>query len=313
MKLSHSVKKRFIKDFSLPFQLVQEPYFTYYINTIDKHFNTVKKVQYLQDAVDALGGEAGFFKEADRIKDFIINEIQAYDVYRDLAQNSFYGVFGIENNIQQKNVYTLENVDKTFISIDLKHANFNILKMYSPTLVMGFETYEDLIGSISDYDYFKKSKYMRQVIFGNLLPKKQQRMQSWLMDLVVTVLKEHVAIDIDRFISASADEVVISIDKSEVSETVEKIKEKLQTESEFTKRMFDNFKFDAFELKSIGGRNFFVKESLLGNQIEFKGIPSFLFMQVYKKFIAQPLEDKDLMFYHEGYLSQFKQFVFEGE
>lgn len=308
MTLSHSTKKRFVKDFNLPIQVVQEPYFSYYMEELDEHFNTHEKLKYLTDIIEKLGSEDAFFIEANRIKDFLIEEISSYDVYTDLSKNLLED-YKVKNQILQKNVYNQGNHDKAFISIDLKHANFNVMKMYSPTLTMGFETYEDLIGSVSEFDYFKKSKYMRQVIFGNLLPKKQQRMQSWVMDQVVSVLNKNVGIGLDNFISVSADEVVFEMNEF-INPTIKAIEDKLKTENRHTADMFDNFKINAFTLKSIGGENFFVKESLLTDKVEFKGIPSFLFMQTYKKYVGRPLEDKDLIFYHEGYLATFKQMVF---
>jgi len=173
-------------------------------------------------------------------------------------------------------------------------------------------TYEDLIGSVTDLDYFKKSKYIRQVIFGNLMPKKQQQIQQYLMDHVVSVLNQNAGIDIKSFISASADEVVFSVEMEKVEETISPIKEKLSNgENGYTLAIFDALKINAFKLNSIGNKSFFVKESLLDNTVDFKGIPSFLFMQAYKRYTNQPLEDKDLIFFHEGYLSTFKQFVFD--
>ena len=39
----NTLRKRFIKDYNLPIQLVQNPYFSYYINLIDKDYNTIEK------------------------------------------------------------------------------------------------------------------------------------------------------------------------------------------------------------------------------------------------------------------------------
>ena len=59
-----------------------------------------------------------------------------------------------------------------FFSLDLKKANYHVLKFYHPNLVLNTHTYEDFIGQFTEFDYIRKSKYIRQVIFGNLNPKK---------------------------------------------------------------------------------------------------------------------------------------------
>lgn len=59
-----------------------------------------------------------------------------------------------------------------FFSLDLKKVNYHVLKFYYPNLVLNTHTYEDFIGQFTEFDYIRKSKYIRQVIFGNLNPKK---------------------------------------------------------------------------------------------------------------------------------------------
>jgi len=39
----NTLRKRFIKDYNLPIQVVQNPYFSYYINLINQDCNTVEK------------------------------------------------------------------------------------------------------------------------------------------------------------------------------------------------------------------------------------------------------------------------------
>ena len=308
MELSHSIKKRFLRDWKLPFQLIQEPMFSYYIETLDTHFDTEKKLKMLTDIIDTLGTEEDFFSESNKVKTSLINAIQSTDSYKKL-QNDRLDEYTVTTNVPQRDIYNMENANKTFISLDLKHANFNVFKMYAPELTLGFDSYADLVGSVSEFEYFKQSKYLRQVIFGNMLPKKQQKLQKFVMSEIITMLNTDANIDMEDFVSASADEVVFAVSPENVDKFVDMIERKLR-DSQITNKYADWVRVEAFTLKSIGDKKFFVKEDCLTDSVDFKGIPSFLFMQVYKKYTGTQLNHLDKSFFHEGYLAEFVEEVF---
>lgn len=308
MQLSNKIKTRFSKDFKMPFQVVQEPIFSYYIDTLDAHFDTKNKLEMLYEVIETLGGEEEFFKESNRVKDTLIQDIQKSSAYERL-NNDKLDDYNTVNQIKQQDIYNLGNADKTFISIDLKHANFNVFKMYDNELTLGYDDYESLIGHVSNFEYFKKSKYLRQVIFGNMLPKKQQRLQKWAMDKVITVLHNDVGIEMTDFVSASTDEVVFAVDPANVDMFVDMVGRKLVS-NELTSSVASWCRVEAFTLKSVGDKKFFVKENCLNGDVEFKAIPSLLFMQVYKQYVGKELDPMDKVFYHEGFLAEFKDLVF---
>jgi len=302
--LSNTLKKRFIKDFGLPIQVTQEPYFHYYLKLYDEHLCTLKKYKMFIDIVHKLK-EDGFFKELNHIKDSIINDINHLDVYAELAKNKL-DEYNIKSNIKQQNIYSIENVGKSFISIDLKHANFLAFKYYNEELVLNANSYEDLIKKYSNEEYFIQSKYLRQVIFGNLMPKKQQKIQKFLINNIINALAEKYNIDEKDFISASSDEVVIAISKRDEN-FVKSIKEFLNNKFDFS----DFIKVQTFTLYNIGDKPFFYK--LFPNEkVEFKAIPTHFFAQAYKKFIKQQITEYDKKFFFEGMLATFDKDIFEN-
>jgi len=309
MNLSHTVKNRFCKDWKMPIQVVQEPFFSYAMETLDPHFQSVSKLKMLTDVIDTLGTEEDFFSESNRVKTSLIASIQETPKYKEL-QNDRLESYDIEpNGIKQKDIYNMENVNKTFISLDLVKANFNVMKMYDPTLTLGFDTYEELVGSVTEFDYFKKSKYLRQVIFGNMLPKKQQKLQKWVMRQLIDMLHTDVGIEMADFVSASADEVLFAVAPENADKFAEMVERKLST-NDLTKKFSSWVRVETFTLKAIGNKKFFVKEFPNG-EVDFKGIPSFLFMQVYRKFTETEETKLDRTFYHEGYVASFDVGVFD--
>ena len=311
MQLSNKIKTRFSKDFKMPFQVVQEPIFSYYIDTLDAHFDTKNKLEMLYEVIETLGGEEEFFKESNRVKDTLIQDIQKSSAYERL-NNDKLDDYNTVNQIKQQDIYHLGNADKTFISIDLKHANFNVFKMYDNEFPLGYDDYESLIGYVSNFEYFKKSKYLRQVIFGNMLPKKQQRLQKWTIDQVISVLHHDIGIPLNSFVSASADEVVFLIENDKALSMVDLVNKKLGS-NRLTEKMSDWCRVEAFILRSIENNKFFVKEKLDDSNIEFKGIPSYFFMQAYKKYTNQEILETDKVFYFDGMLATFNKCVFDSD
>ena len=309
MELSNSLKQRFIKDWKLPFQVVQEPFFSYAIETLDSHFNTVEKLKMLTDIIETLGTEEDFFSESNRVKTTLIDAIQAKPSYTELQADRL-ETYETKPNVSQKDIYNMENVNKTFISLDLVKANFNVMRGYNSELTLGYETYEEMVSSVTGFDYFKKSKYLRQVIFGNMLPKKQQKLQKFVMSKVISMLHEDVGIAMEDFVSASADEVVFAVDPTNVDKFVGMVSKKL-AESALTSAYSKWVRVEAFTLKSIGNKKFFVKENCLSDDVDFKGIPSFLFMQVFRKYTETPETKLDRTFYHEGFMASFDVGVFD--
>jgi len=309
MTLSNSIKKRFIKEWKLPIQTVQEPLFSYVIETIDPHFQTQEKLKMLTKVIETLGTEEDFFSELNKINNTLIDKIQASDAYKEL-QNTRLEAYDIEpNGIRQKDIYIMENVNRTFISLDLIKANFNVMRMYNPELTLGYDTYEELIGSVTELDYFEKSKYLRQVIFGNLLPKKQQKLQKFVMSTLINMLHEDVGIEIEDVILSSNDEVLFIIDPTNADRFVEMVERKLK-ENKITANVADWVRVKSFTLRSIGSKNFFVKEFSNGD-VEFKKIPNFLFLQVYRKFTGTEETKLDRMFCYEGFMASFDEGVFD--
>lgn len=79
---------------------------------------------------------------------------------------------------------------KTYLSIDLKKANWQCVKWHDPQFVNELgDTYEDMLGKFGLPEVFLHSKHFRQYIFGNLNPKKQMKMQRVILEHVISSLE----------------------------------------------------------------------------------------------------------------------------
>ncbi|MBK06717.1 MAG: hypothetical protein CL920_16210 [Deltaproteobacteria bacterium] len=298
MTFSDALRRRFVRDTSLPISLVQQPYFSYFIELYDPVYQSVEKYERLLKTMESLGSEQAFFEEHKRIKEKVVESVEAQPAYKAILRDTF-EQYKVTGGFTQENIYTMKHADQTFISLDLKKANFNAFRHHDPSILQNAESYETLLTPFTEETYFLKSKYLRQVIFGHLQPKKQQKIQKWMIQQIADALSPNIAED--RFLSASSDELILRTTPGAVEEELSWIESVLP---------FPFVRAEAFTLRSIGGKSFFVKAFLDSEKVEFKAIPGYLLPQCYKHYFGQPIEAYDLLFTFEGMLAAFQTTLF---
>ena len=290
--ISLNIKKRFVSDYNLPIKLFDDEMFAYYIDLYDKMHNTKYKYQMLEQSVMTCKGEEGFLKEFNSIKDEIISDISSKESYKRLSGTKVHVLHNTKYQVSKRNIYSPEFDGKHMISIDLTKANFNSMKYYDSALVNDKETYEDFISDYTADPYMKESKQLRQVIFGNLLPTKQQSIQKAIMNMIIDSILDTMPITIS---SMGSDEIIIHEENEGNDLSLSKI---------IPTKLLDIIKIEQFKLLHIHPtKPFYAK--VMENKTEFKNVPNIYYPQVYKHFANIPIEDKDLLFEYEGELATF--------
>lgn len=91
-------------------------------------------------------------------------------------------------------LYKAENENGYFVSIDIKKANFTILRLYEPEFVDYKDTWEDYIQHVIDvgkfdvpggFEYFK---HMREAILGKLCHEKTAALEGHILRLIVRAI-----------------------------------------------------------------------------------------------------------------------------
>lgn len=158
--------KRFVSDYKLPIQIINEDLFCYSLITFGAIPKWVELKKLVKDRFNNNSDE--FLNEYYKIRDNIITSVlnnEAYQKFNTMSMSKYQNLHK-EANIYSKNIYNQENVGNNFISIDLKKANFQVLNKVDKNILFNSDTYEDFIGKFTDIEYIKHSKYTRQVIFG---------------------------------------------------------------------------------------------------------------------------------------------------
>jgi hypothetical protein len=302
MELTNNIKKRFVKDFRLPINLIQEPYFSYFIELYNPIYKTEEKLNMLNHLLKKYQNEEDFFNQNKEITTNIKNIILSSQSYKNF-NNIHLEEFPLKNNISHKNIYIEENMNQDLISIDLKQANFNIFRLFGLQKELNIKNYEELVSIFSKEKYFSESKMIRQIIFGELNPSRQQRLQKY----VIQNLSEKLLQNGCQIFSASSDEIIIKNESN-----IDKIKHILNNVDE----KFHFFRIEKFSFEKIDQEHDFYLKKITdengNNKVEFKNVPSYFFAQVYKKAFQLEVQEYDLMFYYEGLLAKFQENLFQN-
>ncbi len=304
MVVLHKVLKRFVKDFKLPIQIVQEPYFSYFINLYNEQYNTKAKLKMLNNTLSNFESGEAFLDEYFKIRDNIIKTIEDTENYKQFI-NGKMDIYNFpNNNYPSRDVFNMGNINRYFISIDLKKANFQALRYFDKEIVLNCSTYEELISKFTDektFDYFKGSKYLRQVIFGNMNCKRQCKIQRYMTEQIINLLIKDTDFQVSDIKMVCNDEIILQVAEEKVN---------LLNSNDITNMITDKLGFDIdieiYKLENIkGSKDYFVKKFINKNGYELMCIPLVYHAQIYKAYNDMPLNENDLVFYYENQVCRF--------
>ena len=302
MEVSARAKERFCKDCNIPIRLFQEPYFTDRLALFDKFYGTLDKWNLFVEELQKYNCEQDYFEEYNRVKDSAILTIKESEAYQRFNADDMNKYRVTHENLPNKDIFKPTNDGKSFISIDMRKANFSSLHHYSADM-FDVNTWEEFISKFTDNQHIINSKYIRQVILGNCNPKRHITYEKYLMDILLTdLLEKH--IPIERVVFFSNDEIVIDVSDMNKSRQV-----LLAFNIEqYLKDASPKFKVELFTLYKIHGTDSYYKEILNedgGKDIEFKCLDNYMMPFVIRHFLGEKVTDSDKAFYHEGLLAQF--------
>lgn len=286
--------QRFVKDHNLPIVVFQEPMFSYYIEALDDLLQTKSKWKDFCDYADKFTTVEDLLESQDQLIEDVVNYIKEQDSYIELIDCNAQKRFATKPLVKQGNIFSMNNVGKTFISIDLVEANFQALKCFNKDLVKGCNTYKEFLSTFTTEPHILNAKHLRQVILGQLNGKRISMIQQTIINHIINELLK--VIDETLLISTSNDEVVIDIT------TLDNTKEILNTVSKFDYQLH----VKQYILKaSSNPKTLGYIQDFGDNTFNIKGCNKIFFMQAYKEYTNQPLVSQDKLFYYEGHLATF--------
>lgn len=304
---------QFIKETSLPVPVASDPYFSHFVDLYEPLFQSKTKWQNYRK-------ERSITSTTSDTRHSIVEHVKAKDAFQtfdkgDMTQYELDQDFVKQFNLY-KSLYHGDNRGSHFISIDLKKANFSSLRFVDAHIVDKCETYEEFVSQFSSNEHFVRSKKIRQVIFGHLNPKRQSKVEKKIMEHLLRLLLETNQMwKPEHVITFTNDEIVLKCDSKEHA---------LRMVHQLTGKVFPNnqwkgvpFHIEAFYLRGLFAKNQasvgYAKEfyhPAAEKPFELKNVQSFLFAQVYKNYIGEPITKMDRAFIHNKVLC-FASNIFE--
>lgn len=301
--ITPALKQRFCKDAGLNIKIFEEPLFSNMLSLYDAQFGAIEKYRKFIALVDKLGGEGEYFRAYEAVKDAAITYLNENEDMMYFSREEDMSKFECQNkNFKSTDIYINPNVGRVFLSIDMKKGNFTSLRHYNSKIVDNCSTYEEFLGKFTEEEYFKNSKYIRQVIFGNVNPRRQTTYEKYLMDTVLTKLLEFV--DKDAIAFFATDEIVVDLtdryaDKSGVINL--DFWCKVQNLVKDMVEQGINIRAEAFILGKISETSGFVKKFIFGDKKYDLKCVDYLTMPFVLRFLnnEEPKEE-DSVFVYEG-------------
>ena len=308
-KVSDDDRKQFIKDFGLPIPVYKEPYFSYFLETLDTILDTKKKYRLLLDAIENLDQRGKKLKTFTmELSNKIIQQISEQNIYQQFTKDtskatSKYITKDLPPDVE---IYSRNGeFPKVLFSLDIIKANFSSMKFHNPEIVFNCNTWEELIKRYTDIPYFTQAKFFRQIIFNRLSSKGIPIIQKYLLCQLNNNIKSYVNV-LGR---TGNDELIIS-------STHLTYKDDLATIDKIMNELPDNnksiWRVTPFILSPLGKTDIFVKKNLLNGSIEIKHIDKDFYTQAYKYYMNIPLNENDMKAMKDDYLITYDEpYIFE--
>lgn len=302
---------RFVDDYKLPVAIcVDESNFMYELSLYENDFNALSLWNKLNDYIDTeFNGDSDMFLEKYlKIREDIIQYIHNHPNFQKFVDDKTnlhnYNKVGSIKNPVSKSIYNQENIGKSFISIDMKNANFQMMQLIG---VIEEPTYFDFISRFCDgymAEYIASSKYTRQVIFGQACPKKTIALEkSKVIDLYNHIIYNNYD---SELVCINSDEIIITVsDNDNENEMFTNLVQAIETVSSTDiKYRVEKFTLSGYEyhVQSGDGKlhklGEFYKRSCDANG-KYKGIPLTYHKILYKLLKNTELNDVDKIIMHE--------------
>lgn len=124
-----------------------------------------------------------------------------------------------------RNYLKPENCGHSLISIDLQKGNYQAMRYLNPKYVLDTTTYETLVRRFTKEESIIRSKFFRQMVFGQLKPEVQASVQRKMTEEILKVIFSKKEFPI---VHLSNDEAILRLDPKTKQEDVDMINKALE-------------------------------------------------------------------------------------
>ena len=259
----------FAKYTMLPLPIYDVKSISYYLDVLKPYYKATSLYPLYLEQLAKYRNEDLYKSTINALMDKIVNallECEDFITFKNIDHTKIYKD-QISDQIltSNKTIYTPENHKKYFVSIDIKAANFTIIKNYNKKAVLGFDTWNDFISSYTPDPFIQKSKYFREVVFGKAgSTKKTACIAVYYLN---NLIKNLTNIGYNELSCVNSDEIIFEIDNPENVHTIET----------YVEYMYPNlFHVACYKLLQFPNKPFYIREHLIYHdniKVDFKCIP----------------------------------------
>lgn len=293
---STALKRNFCKMNSIPIQIFSNPYFEERLASLDIIYDCLVSFDEYCSELEQFNEENEYLERVNSIVAAVRADIKSKSGYNRFVNDAGFIDRKIKYPISE--LYSISNGGKTFISIDMRSANYNALCRYDNTIFDQSTDWKDYLSKFTGIGHLLDSKYLRQVILSECAPTRQRTCMYCLMERLLNHLVAR--IPQMKVFSLKEDEILIEIGGFTLKELIEA----METAPD---DMMDICKAEIFDLQNIPGNYGWIKayQNREIYDIEFKGVDSTLLPQIIKHFYDLPITEYDLAFYHNGQIARY--------
>jgi len=295
----------FIKYSKLPIPINLPENLEYYINLIKPYYDT-DIFNYFIDDLNTIG--YGQIKaDISKVKNEIINSLKSNSEYKIFISNDNLNPCYPNNFMDKKSIYNLSNLEKNLISIDIRMANWTCYKKITKQELN--INWVEFVSKFTKSKFISNSKYLREVIFGELNSKKLTKfIGEFLFDIDNTINDiPYLQSNLEK-IMCSTDEIIYNI-KDINNFNYEDFVSLLSKSNQNLNLIY---RIEKFTLKQLCPYDYFIKEITNSNiknisikQIQFKQIPKHFISQSIKFYQSEELNNLDKKFLFENIVCTF--------
>lgn len=313
------IDSNFIETFSslskIPIPVPLPEYFDYFVRETDPYFNSLKMFNMFKLDVKEFGGLSNFRKHIDGVLEKILDNIKSnpdFDEFKQVPkQKAKSDVKNDETPNISKKFYNIANKDKYFVSLDIKSANFTMMKYHYPKLFGENKSWSTYISQFTSSEFIRNCKYIRELIFGKLGT--SNRVNTLCINFITKIekeIREHFTTNHQfKAINMTHDEVIYCLEHDTLED---KIKAFEHLRDFIDGKYKDMFHIKMFFLHQLGTKPYFIKKHINTKDIEFKCCPSKLIMQCIRYWKKEECTQMDLQFMDEGYIAQYLKSIFDA-
>ena len=295
MEITPALRKRFADDTSIPIKVYVDPVFVDRLDLFDPFFDSNAKWNQFVGMLSQFKTEDEYVTYFHLLKEGIIHEINGHPDYYEFTEHFHLESAPQNTGFPRKDIYHADNIGQEFLSIDMRRANFNSLRHYSPDIFKGAATWEEYIGKYTSFPHLIKSKRLRETILGCCrCSDKQITYEKWLTDKFLTDLLT--VIDPRSVCYFSHDEIVLRLTDTDIGSKLNEIGGIIDAAPV-------PFKAERFKLYGIGfdGKHpeAFMRDKYAVGEFDFKKVDNIEMPYVIRELRGQNATRDDGLFMHE--------------